>query len=142
MVTVNSFPIQEVKDAVEKTRKIGLGVMGWHDALIKMGISYESPEALQIADDVMGLINRVARETSIELARERGAYPACREETPIRNSTRTCIAPTGTISVIAGASSGIEPIFAVAYVKNVLDGKAATGGQSLFCRHGQRGRVL
>ena len=123
VVTVNSFPIQEVKDAVEKTRKIGLGVMGWHDALIKMGISYESPEALQIADDVMGLINRVARETSIELARERGAYPACREETPIRNSTRTCIAPTGTISVIAGASSGIEPIFAVAYVKNVLDGK-------------------
>ncbi len=123
VVTVNHFPIQEVKDAVEKTRKIGLGVMGWHDALIKMGISYGSPEAVDVADQVMGAINRTARETSIELARERGPYPACREDTPIRNSTRTCIAPTGTISVIAGASSGIEPIFAVAYVKNVLDGK-------------------
>ncbi len=123
VVTVNHFPIQEVKDAVEKTRKIGLGVMGWHDALIKMGIPYESPEALEVADQVMGTINRVARETSVELARERGPYPACREEVPIRNSTRTCIAPTGTISVIAGASSGIEPIFAVAFVKNVLDGK-------------------
>ena len=123
VVTVNHFPIQQVKNAVEKTRKIGLGVMGWHDALIKMGISYESPEALEVADQVMGLINRVARETSIELAQERGAYPACREDVPIRNSTRTCIAPTGTISVIAGASSGIEPIFAVAFVKNVLDGK-------------------
>ena len=123
VVTVNHFPIQEVKDAVEKTRKIGLGVMGWHDALIKMGIPYESPEALDVADRVMGTINRVARETSIELAKERGAYPACQEEIPIRNSTRTCIAPTGTISVIAGGSSGIEPIFAVAFVKNVLDGK-------------------
>ncbi len=123
VVTVNHFPIQEVKDAVEKTRKIGLGVMGWHDALIKMGIPYESPEALDVADQVMGTINRVARETSIELARERGSYPACREDIPIRNSTRTCIAPTGTISVIAGGSSGIEPIFAVAFVKNVLDGK-------------------
>ena len=123
VVTVNHFPIREVKDAVEKTRKIGLGVMGWHDALIKMGIPYESPKALEVADQVMGAINRVGRETSIELAEERGPYPACREEIPIRNSTRTCIAPTGTISVIAGASSGIEPIFAVAFVKNVLDGK-------------------
>ena len=123
VVTVNHFPIPEVKDAVEKTRKIGLGVMGWHDALIKMGIPYESPEALDVADQVMGAINRVARQTSIELAEERGAFPACREDIPIRNSTRTCIAPTGTISVIAGASSGIEPIFAVAFVKNVLDGK-------------------
>ncbi len=123
VVTVNSFPIQAVTDAVEKTRKIGLGVMGWHDALIKMGVPYDSPRALQIADRVMGRINRVARDASIELAKERGAYPECREATPVRNSTRTCIAPTGSISVIAGASSGIEPIFAVAYVKNVLDGK-------------------
>ena len=142
VVTVNSFPIQEVKDAVEKTRKIGLGVMGWHDALIKMGISYESPEALQMADEVMSLINRAARETSMELAQERGSYPACREETPMRNSTRTCIAPTGTISVIAGASSGIEPIFAVAYVKNVLDGKQLREVNPYFVDHGQRARVL
>ena len=126
VVTINSFPIQEVRDAVDKTRKIGLGIMGWHDTLIKMGIPYDSPEALDLADRVMGLINQTSRETSIELAKERGPYPECREEVPIRNATRTCIAPTGSISVIAGASSGIEPIFAVAFVKNVLDGKQLT----------------
>jgi ribonucleoside-diphosphate reductase alpha chain len=97
--------------------------MGWHDALVKLGITFESPRALELADEVMALINRVARDTSIELARERGPYPECREAVPIRNATRTCIAPTGSISVIAGASSGIEPIFALAFVKNVLDGK-------------------
>ena len=123
VVTVNQFPIQEVRDAVSATRKIGLGVMGWHDALIKLGLPYDSPEALELADRVMATINRVARETSVELAKERGPYPACREAVPIRNATRTCIAPTGSISVIAGASSGIEPIFAVAFVKNVLDGR-------------------
>ena len=132
VVTVNSFPIQDVKDAVDATRKIGLGVMGWHDALVKLGIPYDSPPALELADEVMGLINRVSRETSEELARERGAYPACREEAPLRNATRTCIAPTGSISVIAGASSGIEPIFAVAFVKNVLDGKQLTEVNSYF----------
>ncbi|MEE8158195.1 MAG: adenosylcobalamin-dependent ribonucleoside-diphosphate reductase [Dehalococcoidia bacterium] len=132
VVTVNSFPIQEVKDAVDKTRKIGLGIMGWHDALVKLSIPYDSPQALDLADEVMGLINRVARETSVELAQERGAYPGCREEVPIRNATRTCIAPTGSISVIAGASSGIEPIFAVAFVKNVLDGKQLREVNSYF----------
>ncbi|MBM3924804.1 MAG: adenosylcobalamin-dependent ribonucleoside-diphosphate reductase [SAR202 cluster bacterium] len=126
VVTINMFPVQEVTDAVHATRKIGLGVMGWHDALIKMGIPYDSPQALGVADEVMRLINDTARETSFELARERGSYPACRESIPVRNATRTCIAPTGSISVIAGASSGIEPIFAVAFVKNVLDGKQLT----------------
>ena len=123
VVTVNSFPIQEVRDAVGATRKTGLGVMGWHDTLIKLGIPYDSPQALELANEVMGLINRVARETSLELAQERGPYPECREDAPIRNATRTCIAPTGSISAIVGASSGVEPIFAVAFVKNVLDGK-------------------
>ena len=126
VVTVNTFPVQEVKDAVDATRKIGLGVMGWHDMLIKLNIPYESPKALEIADKVMGLINDVAKTTSMELALERGPYPASKESQPIRNATRTCIAPTGSISVIAGASSGIEPIFAVAFVKNVLDGKQLT----------------
>jgi ribonucleoside-diphosphate reductase alpha chain len=132
VVTINQFPVQEVTDAVHATRKIGLGVMGWHDALIKLGIPYDSPRALEVADKIMGRINNVARETSIELARERGAYPACREDVPIRNATRTCIAPTGSISVIAGASSGIEPIFAVAFVKNVLDGKQLTEANPYF----------
>ncbi|MQF69122.1 adenosylcobalamin-dependent ribonucleoside-diphosphate reductase [SAR202 cluster bacterium AD-804-J14_MRT_500m] len=123
VVTINSFPIQEVKSAVDKTRKIGLGIMGWHDALVKLNVPFDSPKAMELADTVMGTINNVARDTSIELARERGPYPECREAIPIRNATRTCIAPTGSISVIAGASSGIEPIYALAFVKNVLDGK-------------------
>lgn len=123
VVTVNQFPAEEVSKAVAATRKTGLGVMGWHDALIRLGIPYDSPEALDLADDVMSRINKVARNISIDLAKVRGPYPACREETPIRNATRTCIAPTGSISAIAGCSSGIEPIFAMAYVKNVLDGR-------------------
>ena len=69
--------------------------MGWHDAIIQLGIPYESDDALELADRVMSTINRVAREVSLELAKERGPYPACREELPIRNATRTCIAPTG-----------------------------------------------
>ena len=123
VVTVNQFPTEDVGQAVEKTRKIGLGVMGWHDALVKMDVPYDSEEALELADAVMGTINKAAYETSLELARERAPYPACQEEVPIRNATRTCIAPTGSISAIAGCSSGIEPVFALAYVKNVLDGK-------------------
>ncbi|MBI2872324.1 MAG: adenosylcobalamin-dependent ribonucleoside-diphosphate reductase [Chloroflexi bacterium] len=123
VVTVNQFPSEDVAKAVEQTRKIGLGVMGWHDALVRMGIPYEDPRALELGERVMGAITRVAREVSAELARERGPYPACREATPLRNATRTCIAPTGSISAIAGCSSGIEPVFALAYVKNVLDGK-------------------
>ena len=122
VVTVNTFPADEVFQAVQATRKTGLGVMGWHDALILLGIPYEDEAALKLAEQVMGLINDTARQVSTELATERGSYPACLGE-PVRNATRTCIAPTGTISAIAGASSGIEPVFALAFVKNVLDGK-------------------
>ena len=131
VVTVNQFPIQEVREAVDKTRKIGLGVMGWHDALVMMGVPYHYPSARIKGAEVMGFINDTAREASKELAKSRGAYPASTTG-DIRNATRTCIAPTGTISVIAGASSGIEPIFAVAYVKNVLDGKQLREVNPLF----------
>ena len=123
VVTINQFPREEVAKAVAATRKIGLGIMGWHDALIQMGVPYDSPQALELADTVMGTINKVSRQISMELAEERGPYPACKEDTPIRNATRTCIAPTGSISAIATCSSGIEPLFALAFVKNVLDGK-------------------
>ncbi len=127
VVTVNTFPTPEVQAAVALTRKTGLGVMGWHDALISMGIPYESEEALKLGDRVMKTINDEARGVSLELGKDRGPYPGWQasspDEQPIRNATRTCIAPTGTISAIAGASSGIEPVFALAFVKNVLDGK-------------------
>jgi ribonucleoside-diphosphate reductase alpha chain len=122
VVTVNTFPSDEVYKAVQATRKTGLGVMGWHDALMLLGIPYVDQAALDLASQVMGLINDTAREVSVELAGERGSYPADVGE-PIRNATRTCIAPTGTISAIVGASSGIEPVFALAFVKNVLDGQ-------------------
>jgi len=122
VVTINEFPTTEVADAVAATRKTGLGVMGWHDALIQLGIPYADPAAVDLAGKVMGLINQTAKEVSIELAVERSSYPGCVGD-PIRNATRTCIAPTGSISAIAGASSGIEPVFALAFVKNVLDGK-------------------
>ena len=123
VVTINQFPREEVAKAVAATRKIGLGIRGWDVALIQMGDPYDSPQAIEVADTVMGTINKVSRQTSLELAEKRGPYPACKEDTPIRNATRTCIAPTGSISAIAGCSSGIEPLFALAFVKNVLDGK-------------------
>ncbi|MEE8442365.1 MAG: adenosylcobalamin-dependent ribonucleoside-diphosphate reductase [Dehalococcoidia bacterium] len=138
VVTVNSFPTEAVKQAVDRTRKTGLGLMGWHDALIQMGIEYDSEEALALGDRVMRTIDDAAREVSTELARERGPYPAWRpaspDEEPIRNATRTCIAPTGTISAIAGTTSGIEPVFALAFVKNVLDGKQLREANEHFVR--------
>lgn len=127
VVSINTFPTEEVTEAVAATRKTGLGVMGWHDTLIRLGIPYESPDALELGKQVMAAITDEARSVSLDLAVERGPYPGWQPttpgESPIRNATRTCIAPTGTISAIANASSGIEPIFALAFVKNVLDGK-------------------
>ena len=125
VVTANRFPTPEVAEAVERTRKIGLGVMGWHDALIALGIPYADPRAVELAERVMERINRAAAQASADLAAERGAYPASRGD-GYRNATRTCIAPTGSISAIAGCSSGIEPLFALAFVKNVLDGQRLT----------------
>ena len=122
VVTVNEFPVPEVHAAVQATRKIGLGVMGWHDGLMKLRLPYAAPEARALAEKVMERINTAALAASAALAAERGAYPACVGE-PVRNATRTCIAPTGSISAIAGCSSGIEPVFALTFVKNVLDGK-------------------
>ncbi len=122
VVSINVFPVSEVREAVAQTRKIGLGVMGWHDALIKLGIPYADPSAVELAHEVMSRITATAREVSAQLAGERGPYPAALDD-EVRNATRTCIAPTGSISAIVGTSSGIEPLFALAFVKNVLDGK-------------------
>lgn len=114
IIEVNTFPTKKIKDATLRTRKIGLGVMGWADALMELRIPYDSREALVIAEDVMSKIDSRATDESRKLALERGPYSAYRGK-KVRNATRTSIAPTGSISLIANTSSGIEPNFALDY---------------------------
>jgi len=128
VIDMSKFPLEKITDMAHKTRKIGLGVMGWADALIAMRISYDSEEARELARDTMKFVNDIAKDESIELAKERGVFPAFKGSIydggePIRNATRTTIAPTGTISQIAGhTSSGIEPNFNVIYTHTDADG--------------------
>ena len=128
VLDVNVWPLPEIAAISARNRKIGLGVMGWADLLVRLGIPYDAPEALAAADEVMGFVARTARETSEALARERGPFPgfatsalARAGRAPRRNATVTTIAPTGTLALIAGCSSGIEPLFALAYVRKALD---------------------
>lgn len=127
VITVNNYPIDEIRDMTLKTRKIGLGVMGFADILYKLKIPYNSAKAVALAEKVMQFIRDTAREESAELARQRGAFPAWEESTfgieglQQRNATVTTIAPTGTISIISGTSSGIEPVFGLCYIRNVMD---------------------
>ncbi len=122
VIDMNRYPIEEIDQATKLTRKIGLGVMGWHDALMQLGIPYDSEEALALAEEIARFIQEKANEASLELARERGTFPAFGgsmydPDRPYRNATRTTVAPTGTISIIADCSSGIEPVFALAYTR-------------------------
>lgn len=128
VVEVNSFPVPAIAAATRRTRKVGLGVMGWADLLFLLRIPYDSEAALQLAAELMGFIRAEARAASRQLASERGTFPAWDKsvyypDLPLRNATLTTIAPTGSISGIAGVSSGIEPVFALSYTRTVFDRK-------------------
>jgi ribonucleoside-diphosphate reductase alpha chain len=143
VIDMNNYPIPEIEEMSKKTRRIGLGVMGFSDLLIELGIRYDSEEGLQTARDVMRRIQERTHQASGELAQARGSFPAWDGSIysqpsadgsvrPMRNSAPTTIAPTGTISIIAGASSGIEPLFALSYVRTVMDNTRMVEGNPYF----------
>jgi len=141
VIEVNNYPLPQIDEMTRSNRKIGLGVMGWADMLIMLGIAYDSPEAIKLGEQTMKFINDEGHAASRALAVTRGAFPNYKGSTydrpgaaPIRNATVTTIAPTGTISIIANSSSGVEPLFAVSYVRQVMDKNILVEVNPLFER--------
>ncbi|MGD9131129.1 MAG: vitamin B12-dependent ribonucleotide reductase [Candidatus Bathyarchaeota archaeon] len=139
VIDVNKYPIKEIGEVTRANRKIGLGVMGFADMLIMLSIAYDSEEALEMGEKVMKFVSDEATKKSVEIGEKRGAFPNFRGSIwekrgykTIRNSTVTTVAPTGTISIIGGCSGGIEPIFAVAFVRNVMEGTRLLETQPTF----------
>jgi len=123
VIDMNKYPLPEIEERTKQTRKFGLGIMGLADVLIKLKIKYDSEQALEFADNLMSFIRQAAYEKSFELAESRGPCPASEhpdQERKMRNTTCLSIAPTGTISILADASSGCEPLFAISFIKTVL----------------------
>ncbi|KAB0669743.1 vitamin B12-dependent ribonucleotide reductase [Oryzomonas sagensis] len=128
VIEANNYPLQQIHDMTHGNRKIGLGVMGWADMLILLGVPYNSEEAVKLGKKVMKFINDEGHLASQELGKQRGSFPNfqgsifdTKGAPPMRNATVTTIAPTGTISIISNASSGVEPLFAVSYIRTVMD---------------------
>lgn len=129
VIDASRYPLDRITEMVHTNRKIGLGVMGWADMLFQLKIPYNSQEALNLAEKVMEFIQAEGRAASKQLAKERGAFPAYADSIfgernlgPYRNATITTIAPTGTLSILAGCSSGVEPLFALSFARHVMDG--------------------
>lgn len=125
-IDINVYPVPKIEEATRKTRKIGLGVMGFHDMLLKLGLPYDSAEALELGEKIIEQITCVAVRESRKLAAEKGPFPEYENsiwELPMRNATLTAIAPTGTISILAGCSAGIEPVFSWVYRRAQIAGK-------------------
>ncbi len=139
VIEANKYPLPEIDEMTRSNRKIGLGVMGWADMLILLNTPYNSQDGINLGEKVMRFVNEKSHEESILLASERGAFPNIKGSifdkpgsSPIRNATCTTIAPTGTISIIANCSSGVEPLFAVSYVRQVLDNNKLIEVHPLF----------
>jgi len=129
VIESNRFPIKEIEENTLRTRKLGLGIMGFADTLVQMGIPYASARACQVAKKIMRTVNDIAFKTSCDLADERGVFPAWagsvfeEDDVKIRNSVRTVLAPTGTLSLLSDCSPGIEPLFGLHYTRDILDGE-------------------
>jgi ribonucleoside-diphosphate reductase alpha chain len=128
VIDANEYPLPEIEKITKMNRKIGLGVMGWAETLLRLKVKYDSNEAIELAEELMSFISEKARQKSAELGKERGSFPNFDKSVwygkyeHMRNATVTTIAPTGSISIIAGCSSGIEPLFAIAYIRYALNG--------------------
>jgi ribonucleoside-diphosphate reductase alpha chain len=149
VIEINKYPLSRIEKMSKGTRKLGIGVMGFAEMLIKLGISYNSEEAVSEAEKVMSFISQESKIASAALGEKRGNFAYYKEsvydtpQTPyMRNATTTTIAPTGTISIIAGTSSGIEPLYAIAQVRKVLDGKSLSEINPLFVEIAKREEIF